>query len=159
VWTEGLAEARRILAAAGIEVTWTRCDPSHLDRGIRVYSVASAPVKRFDLGLALPAARRVYVVAPHVAERAGGNYRDWIVLLGCVITHEIGHLGGLSHARRGLMHDHWSAKEMYDATAGKLTFTEDQGKTLRAWAELWPPPAPGSVRITHPFPQDPVAHC
>ena len=142
VWTEGLAEARRILAAAGVEVTWTRCNPGQEDRAIRVYSVASAPVKPSDLGLALPEVHRIYVVAPHVAKRAGGNYREWIVVLGCVIAHEIGHIAGLSHAPRGLMHSHWSVEDLHAAAAGRLTFTEEQGRTLRTWAILWPPLAP-----------------
>jgi hypothetical protein len=55
-------------------------------------------------------------------------------LLGAAIAHELGHLllGKDSHAAAGLMRLVWTAGELAAASKGRLTFTEEQGRRLRA---------------------------
>lgn len=55
-------------------------------------------------------------------------------ILGCVIAHEIGHilLGPNSHSRTGIMMGKWNPEAFRDAGQGRLLFTPQQERLIRA---------------------------
>ena len=59
------------------------------------------------------------------------------VILGCVITHELGHLllGPNSHSGSGVMQPQWGRKQVQQALTGGLLFTDAQSKRIQAEAE------------------------
>jgi len=56
------------------------------------------------------------------------------VILGTVIAHEIGHLllGTNSHSSKGIMRGQWEGSDLREAGEGKLGFTSEQARRLRA---------------------------
>jgi hypothetical protein len=56
------------------------------------------------------------------------------VALGLVMAHEIAHLllGSSSHASTGIMQGHWQGKELLAANRGRLQFTPEESRTMRA---------------------------
>jgi hypothetical protein len=56
---------------------------------------------------------------------------DPAVLLGMVITHELGHFFGLDNALGGIMLPGFRQREMLQASSGTLTFDKVQAQYLR----------------------------
>ena len=59
-------------------------------------------------------------------------------ILACVIAHELGHLllGPRSHSEIGIMRGHWGRNELRLIAWGGLHFTPQQGKAIRAEAQV-----------------------
>ncbi len=58
------------------------------------------------------------------------------IILGCVIAHELGHLllGSNGHSRTGIMEPRWEPKQVRQLMMGRLLFTPEQSKLMRAQA-------------------------
>jgi hypothetical protein len=59
---------------------------------------------------------------------------DVAVVLGCVITHEIGHLllRPHGHSVHGIMQGRWDAEQIQLAQMGKLLFLPEESKVMQA---------------------------
>lgn len=148
-----LGVAEEILSAAGITVSWHRCDlksgnpPScsvPLSAEERVIQLIRSvidgrtwdnlplgeaiidPIKKFG------AFARVY--ADRIRWKANEAHFRADVLLGRAIAHEVGHLllGTANHSSRGLMRAFWSTDEILRGQRADWTFTAADSALLRA---------------------------
>ncbi len=153
-------EATYVLRNAGIDLEWIHCrtsaeevptvpacgfQPGPTDLVIRILPQEMA--KRLsdnpdELGIALNPTEDdpnrfgnfIYILFHRV--RAMANKRDATraQILACGIAHEIGHLllGNGSHSREGIMNARWGPKSLRLAARGKLVFSPQQAKRMRA---------------------------
>jgi hypothetical protein len=141
-------EAGRILGEAGVRAVWFDCldqhsgaDPEGLcsrarepaDVVLRLLP-GSAPNGFQDtlFGITfLPTLASVYY---EYAVRLANSDKEVPTILGCAITHEVGHLllGRNSHSGGGIMHGEWGPKELQLALMGRLLFASQQAKLVRA---------------------------
>ncbi|MCP5110192.1 MAG: hypothetical protein GY953_05090 [bacterium] len=150
---EAQGHATTIFETAGIDVTWVR--GQHAKRNANSVVLRLLPVKMMlatsawtnDLGYALqPAGGRYGYVAgvyvSRVRHRAIRMGRPLPLALGVVMAHEVGHLllGADSHSRSGVMRSELTKHSIRLAAKGKLTFSEEQLKRIRARY-------PGSVEV------------
>jgi hypothetical protein len=154
-WTleEAKSVAGRILLLAGVQCFWREpynldSDPAALRRGDEVrlalniisqeMSVALAR-SELSLGLAiLPGASRRgdigYVFYHRVEELAQGEGVSPGLILGHALAHEIGHLllNSSEHPRVGVMQAEWLGPQMQLLREGRLLFTSEQSRRMRA---------------------------
>jgi hypothetical protein len=142
--------AQRVLAKAGIHVSWTeggredpqayevrydgsaKCSPTVEFSELRIRLVAKAPPGSLDnvLGTALPCSN-IGVQVTIYMDRANAFAWDSGTLanvLGHAMTHEIGHvlLRSAAHSRAGIMKMRWSDSDWQAALCGDLTFDPEQ---------------------------------
>ena len=143
-------EAGRILAEAGFPVTWLNCPVTPggsatcrkqveaADIRVRVVSLPEQSKKLFHdsvFGFAMaPAFASVYYESAERLAKLDDASFEMPVILGCVIAHEIGHLllGPNSHSASGVMQPQWERKQVQQAMTGRLLFTPEQMKVIRA---------------------------
>ena len=148
-------EATRIFRRAGLEVEWldlTDCreggrtePPCHSPLGpaelvLRIlaraldqdpagetFGVALMPLDGSD---GIDAA--VFYTGVEQLSRTGASSRAQI--MGCLVTHEIGHLllGSDAHSATGVMRPYWTSEELERCARGQLDFTPQQSEKLRA---------------------------
>lgn len=141
--------AARIFEESGIHVVWLNCSPGNPMTGA-VCKIAVSErnlqvrVGRHSLNLQPSVLGISYLVSD------GGNQADVFyesieslrgdgptqpaIILGHVISHEIGHLllGTNSHSPSGIMRAHWDREQLSLAVAGLLTFTKSQSRHMTA---------------------------
>jgi len=155
------AEATRIFAAAGIDMTWVDCSGtrvparSGLAQAEEATTGCFAPVTGADvvvriLSRSTPANRAFrdtmfgfaegnfvasvfYARVEDFAHGPYGNQTDIPVILGVVIAHEVGHLllGTNSHSRTGIMCGKWDGESLRLAREGFQTFSAEQAAVMR----------------------------
>ena len=130
-------EVARIFADAGLRVEWTETGPRRTVQIVRSalgYARASSPV----MGVALrkPGGATARIFFNQVEDFARTSPIDVSTLLAYVIAHEIGHLllPRMPHSATGLMKAEWDKTLVREATAGSLTFTDEQIKRMLAIA-------------------------
>lgn len=138
-------ESGRILAGAGVHVTWRDCptgnEPCQKGQG-RVFFLAikAGPVQNEFLdtvsGYAL-LPDHLAVVHYDYLPRIPGNKRgsnETAMILGCVITHELGHLllGEREHSIAGIMQAHWGVAQIQSALESQLSFLPEEAVLMRA---------------------------
>jgi hypothetical protein len=140
-------EAGRILGEAGLRAVWLDCldrhsaaDPRGLchkarepvDLVLRLLP-GQTPTRfqdtRFGISF-LPTLASVYY---EYAVRLARSENEVPIILGCAITHELGHLllGPNGHSAGGIMQGEWGPKQLHLALMGGLLFTSQQSKLLR----------------------------
>lgn len=149
-------EIERIYRLAGVNASLMRCRPDMaapiLDSRCEERAGATTIIVRIlpremasragtnkrVFGFAMTAAKPAYGaianVFHHQVERLAtewGYHRG--VVLGHVISHEVGHLllGGPSHSRRGIMQMPWNDPQLDSAHKGSLVFTRRQAERIR----------------------------
>jgi hypothetical protein len=151
ILTQAEVAAAEILGKAGVQITWTNCDPARRDLGdaagcnqflgptnlgVRIlpyFGVLPGTTRRtmgFALGyLASVSVRRVKEEA---AEFGVQPYE----VLGPAIAHEIGHLllGQQGHSPTGIMRARWRRADYERAPQGAFKFTAEQAEQMRAEA-------------------------
>ena len=156
---QSVAEAARILTAAGVSTKWelgdTGDEEAHvLDQTSHGYArvrdsrnhlvvrlVRGLPLTSHPnaLGFALPEA----TFGPHVSIHYDRVYAlaklihaARSAILGAAIAHEIGHvlLGPAKHSTNGLMKARWSGEDLQRATQGQLMFTPVECAGIRQGA-------------------------
>ena len=66
-----------------------------------------------------------------LARRSNARF-EAAAVLGCAMTHELGHLLlGSTHSLEGVMRAQWKKKDVWLATQGGLDFTAEQAKLMR----------------------------
>jgi hypothetical protein len=128
-------EVARILAGADLAVEWTETAPKFIVQIVPSalgYARAASPV----MGVALrrPSGATAQIFFKQVQDFARTYHVEGSTLLAYVIAHEIGHLllPRMPHSATGLMKADWDRAWVREATAGSLTFTEAQVKTILA---------------------------
>jgi hypothetical protein len=152
------AVTARILAAAGLTLDWLD-EPAarsrrlqatdeaalrewlstvHSVRLIRTTPSGDLSPDASALGVSVPGARLAMVLYGRVEQRAREGGVDAGTVLGHVIAHELGHLllRRASHSATGLMR---AELDTSLAAQGRLLFTDDEARTLRALAERGAP--------------------
>jgi hypothetical protein len=146
--TKAEREAGRILREAGVGAAWVDCldrhpsaDPQRLCGKAREPSDVVLRVlpgripNRFQdtlFGISFhPTLASVYY---EYAVRLANSDPEVPIVLGCAIAHEVGHLllGRNSHSAGGIMQGEWGPKELHLALMGRLLFTSQQSKLIRA---------------------------
>jgi len=155
VLAEAENRAGRILSHAGIQVQWLNCEtggshvpdqfekpsscssiayPAHLS--VRI--VLSGHSVRDDIlgeAYAIREGKGAYInlYYAHVAKSNAHAFLGEGELLGCVITHEVGHLllGTDSHGHEGIMQGRWEETQLRDAGKGHLQFTPPEAASMR----------------------------
>jgi hypothetical protein len=150
--TRAEREADRILGKAGLRVVWLECRVPAISgsRGpcqkqleasdIRVRILPMPARNKFKdsvFGFTFPPtlASVYYESAVRLARSDEAEFSAPIIL-GCVISHEIGHLllGSNSHSGTGIMQPQWERKQVRQLMMGTLLFTSEQSKLMRAQA-------------------------
>lgn len=141
-----------ILRAAGVDVTWIRCEPydsttpgcaaaaSNRELVTRlVWTPRAEPQADGRLGDAVVEPLRgtgllATVYADRVWRLAREAGRDPALVLGRAVAHELGHLliGANRHARHGLMRPTWTAAEVRRNRDDDWTFGPDDVRQMRA---------------------------
>jgi hypothetical protein len=84
----------------------------------------------------LPTNEGFGVVANVYADRTRelADRREFEVILGWVIAHELGHLllGEHGHAAAGIMHARWRARDLKPSGQAAMLFLPGEGKRIRA---------------------------
>lgn len=145
-------QAERVFRHAGIEVTWLNCRiPAVSEDASQACREAVFPehlhlrmvrkplgLKGETMGIAFQAddgrgcyADLFYEPVEHLHQSDG---TDIASLLGHIAAHEIGHLllGANSHSAAGIMHAHWTARELASAKVGGLVFLERESRRMQA---------------------------
>jgi hypothetical protein len=108
-------------------------DPSGIELRI-VSQVKVMPGKTTDLTQGFALGNMATVSYHWIVDADTGTFVKPAEILACVIAHEIGHLllGPNSHSRTGIMMGKWSPDAFRDAGQGRLLFTPQQEKLIRA---------------------------
>lgn len=148
---EAEEQAEDVFEQAGIDVTWLSCRmpvvseeasrlcreavfPEHLH--LRIVR-KSAGLKGEAMGISFQGedgsgcyADLFYEPMKQLHKTDGTNIAN---LLGLAAAHEIGHLllGRNSHSAVGIMHAHWTAKELADARVAALVFSKQESQRMR----------------------------
>jgi hypothetical protein len=89
----------------------------------------------------LPANEGFGVVANVYADRARelADRREFEVVLGHVIAHELGHLllGKNAHSAAGIMHGRWGAQDLKLSRQAAMLFLPGEEKRIRAHVRAW----------------------
>ena len=144
---ESEAEARRIFAAAGIEVRWVYCQDQQLVQDLcsRVPAVNEFVIHLVPTGSSSDDS--VFGMA-FVGQNGTGKYCDIFFdrvkqatdnvpsvaeLMGTVMAHELGHLllGSHSHSQAGLMRSVWDVQCLKGVGMGKFLFTPHQSFLIK----------------------------
>lgn len=158
---EALGESREIFRQAAIELQWTicrpfiddgdRCDPPKQKSDPVLQILKHSPDKRMASSGAFGCVLRdrqtafgVYVFYDRVKWAADAAPFRASVLLGMVITHELGHFFGLADSLGGIMLSSFRRVEMMQTAAGTLTFGEGEARRLRASIAACPNRSTGS---------------
>jgi hypothetical protein len=139
-WTVEAAQDAVVKAyeEIGVRVAWT---DRRIKTGPGLLTVVLLPAEdearylfgpgasRNTLGFAPPGSGRVYVFSERVAAFAHNNHRGMALVLGHVLTHEIGHqlLPGQGHASTGIMRE-----EIDYSLVVESWFSLEQGACIRA---------------------------
>jgi hypothetical protein len=137
-------EAARILQQAGVHVDWRDCptgnEPCRIGPGRVMFLAMSAGrgQKNFEdtiSGYALPHDKLAVVFYDDLPSmpRDEKNEPHIALLLGCVITHELGHLllGG-NHSVGGIMQAQWGVEQVQSALMSQLTFLPEQVSLMQS---------------------------
>jgi hypothetical protein len=143
---KALLKSQEIFLKAGVEVKWLKCRPLTEDQCLPAFQATDVLLKvipettnqRMRTGTFGTASRMkgmglvtyVFYNPIEYAARTAGT--PLAVLLGMVITHELGHFFGLEHRFRGIMMSGFDQKEVWEASCGILTFDLRQAEQLRA---------------------------
>jgi hypothetical protein len=138
-------ESGRILARAGVNVTWRDCPTGNesCQKGEgRVFFLAikAGPVQNEFLDTVSG-----YALLPHHLAVVHYDYlpriphgkrgiNETAMVLGCVITHELGHLllGEREHSIAGIMQEHWGVAQIQSALQSHLSFLPEEAVLMRA---------------------------
>lgn len=149
ILTQAEVEAARIFGKAGVEITWTNCDPTRrglgdaarcnqflgpTNLGVRIlpqFGVIPGTDKE-TMGFALGYFASVSV--RRVKEDAAEFGVQPCVVLGPAIAHELGHLllGSQGHTPTGIMRARWQGEDYQRAPRGAFNFTSQQAKSIRS---------------------------
>jgi len=154
-------ESGRILARAGVHVTWRDCpagnEPCQKGQG-RVFFLAikSGPVQNEFLDTVSG-----YALLPHLLAVVHYDYlprvprdkrgiNETTMVLGCVITHELGHLllGEREHSIAGIMQEHFGVAEIQRALESQLSFLPEEAVRMRADPPLGDPNSTSTLALT-----------
>jgi hypothetical protein len=138
-------ESGRILARASVHVTWRDCptgnEPCQKGQG-RVFFLAikAGPVQNEFLdtvsGYALLPHRLAVVHYDYLPRipRGKRGINETAMVLGCVITHELGHLllGEREHSIAGIMQAHWGIAQTQSALESQLSFLPEEEVLMHA---------------------------
>jgi hypothetical protein len=147
ILVEAEREAGRIFEEAGLRVAWLGCPmPSGAPQGAcqtllketeLMLRIVSAPVgtsfQDTVFGFAAhPAVATVYYEYVLRQATSDDTELEAPMILGCIITHEIGHLllGSHSHSRTGIMQPHWQRTQIRRIMRHTLFFTTEQSKLM-----------------------------
>ena len=142
VMSSAVGMARRTFGLVGIETVWVVCQfgqawPEGCNQPVppegryvtmNVMPKMGAKAHLAGSALVVPGAPRAY--ASYATAKNLAEITDRPVCLGCVMTHEIGHLLGLPHRDRGVMRAALSPRQLDEARQG-LGFTGAEAKQLR----------------------------
>jgi hypothetical protein len=146
------ASASRVFHQAGLETEWIDCpsSPSGTSRNTRCTAVAfpkhlhvrilarSRTLTSSILGTSYLDADEMgcysEVFFEPIASLRLDSGETVGTALGHVMAHEIAHLllGSRSHASMGIMRAQWQGKELLAASRGRLLFTPEESRTMRA---------------------------
>lgn len=146
-------ESTRIYQQAGISLSWVNCSLSdHESRKFSTYEQVKDPANLFmnlvDLAKAAEFRRQgrlgtsfghhAVVFYPLVERTADDARLPKSLVLGCVLSHELGHplLGENSHGE-GIMTEIFHRREFERAEKGELAFTPRQADLMRARIFSW----------------------
>jgi len=164
---EAERQATAILGRAGVHPFWLDC-PLPLPEDGRVcrrgftavtfrLAVLSA-VKRSPLvdplfGVALPPdfAGVYYDSLPPLPAGDQSQF-DADLVLGCVMTHEIGHLllGKREHSIAGIMRQRWGPEDIRMALRGELVFLPEEAKLIRSAMRVYREPRGVKIAASRP---------
>lgn len=132
-------EASRILLRAGLSVTWRDCpigtEPCRIGPSrVLFLSMSADPAQDKFLdtvaGYALLQKHIAVVYYDDLPRVPHGddNERNEALLLGCVITHELGHLllGAYGHSASGVMQAAWGVQQVQSALRSQLSFLPEE---------------------------------
>jgi len=149
VLKHGEAEAERILAVAGIEITWQNCADSSAG-GVPCLTTDAPNVFVLHIVPAGKTSTDSVFGEAFLGEGGIGKYCDIFFrrileknresgasvsqLLGAVAAHELGHLllGSRAHSRFGIMAPIWEKESLRAIQTGTFLFTSDQAALMRA---------------------------
>jgi len=143
------AVAAEILGKAGVEITWTNCDPTRRDLGdpaecgqvlgssnlgVRILPDfgATPGITKGTMGFAMGDLASIsFRRVTHEAREFGVQPCE---VLGPAIAHELGHLllGQPGHSPTGIMRARWRREDYERAPRGAFDFTAEQAEQIRA---------------------------
>ncbi len=157
VLAKAQSEAARIFRRSGIETHWAGCavpgrevernhsctaKPGATDIQVRILprKMAQKLMKHHsEFGLAFTATgdgfgSNLSIFYHRVEELSARRHTSRALLLGHLMTHEIGHLllGSNSHSRSGIMHVPWNRSQVERASLGTLLFTRQEAAKMRS---------------------------
>jgi hypothetical protein len=144
-------EAETILGKAGLHTIWVDCaiggtdaiaEGTCLEGGradVVKLEVLAGPKQNVFLDsisgvAAVPSLAEVFYDYVPRLPRYSDTPENAAVVLGCVISHEIGHLllGVHAHSIFGIMQGEWGNEQLRLATMGEFVFMKDQANLMRA---------------------------
>jgi hypothetical protein len=153
------ASASRVFHQAGLETEWVDCPASPSGTSGNTRCTAAVFPKHLQVRI-LPRSRTLNsstLGTSFLGVDETGCYSDVFfepitslsmnsgesvgVALGHVMAHEIAHLllGSSSHASAGIMQGQWRGRELLAASRGRLLFTREESRTMRAKLHAPPP--------------------
>jgi hypothetical protein len=144
---KALLKSQEIFLKAGVIVKWLKCRPFIEDQcvpplqstDVLLKVISETTNQRMQKSGTFGSALRMngtglvtYVFYNPVEYTARQAAAPVAVLLGMVITHELGHFFGLEHRFRGIMMSGFEETQMWEASCGVLTFDMLQAEQLRA---------------------------
>jgi len=145
-------ETARIFQYTGVAMTWKDCSaaskaaaqdaPTTLTLRLLTNFMADAlRIGSDTFGSArLPEGEGFGVVADIYAERIPelARGRDFEMILGRAIAHELGHLllGKNAHSPAGIMHTPWRARDLETTRQAAMSFTTTEAKKLRTQVQV-----------------------
>ncbi len=147
---EGEKLAGRILAAAGVVVTWVDCSaepamcsdaPKTTEFGLYVGNAKPSQSATGTLGFAVvnpkEDVRMAGVYYPAIRSMADRLKVEDSDVLGAAFVHEIGHVLGIRHAPQGVMSPRFGWRHINQAGSGQLLFSSRQAAELRSEISRW----------------------